>query len=33
MFRENNSHPQFSIFILESTNWMNPGIKAKLDMD
>ncbi len=28
MFRENKSHLQFS--ILESNNWMNPSIKAKL---
>ena len=29
IFRENNNHLQFS--ILESTNWMNPSIKAKLE--
>lgn len=29
MFRENNDHLQGS--LLESTNWMNSGIKAKLD--
>lgn len=29
MFRENINHLQKSLF--ESTNWMNPRIKAKLD--
>lgn len=29
MFRENKNHSQIS--ILESTNWMNPGIKEKLE--
>ncbi|MCR4431234.1 MAG: transposase [Tepidanaerobacteraceae bacterium] len=29
MFRENVNHLQDSLF--ESTNWMNPRIKAKLD--
>lgn len=29
MFRENIDHLQGCLF--ESTNWMNPGIKAKLD--